>query len=326
MQLGGKRGKRIALARANQDVVRSEISTARLNLRSDVRRTYTRLYNAQQRQTTYEDILASNQQLVQVARKRYKAGAIPEVDVMQAELAAVQAENNAQNAFGDSIQTRNSLNILLNKPLSSNLKLISPAQSDISREGVGASQSDLERLVQQALSQRPELQGGISSLVVAERQLDLAKANRIPDITLAAGPDLVVEQGAKELNVFLLGSIDIPLFDRQQGPILEALARRVQVEKEQAALKNRIFLEVTNAYSGYELNRQRLIRYETEILPKAQILVEKSRRSFEVGKSNILFPINAQQAYQQTRLDYLQAILDYENAITDLERAVGAGL
>jgi cobalt-zinc-cadmium efflux system outer membrane protein len=136
----------------------------------------------------------------------------------------------------------------------------------------------------------------------------------------------VTESSAREFNAFIVGNLEVPLFNRQQGPLLEAQARRTQLEQEQAALKIRITLEVTNAYTNFKANQARLQRYETELLPYSVAVVDKSRLAFQEGKTSILTPINAQQAYMNTRLGYLQALIDFQNSISDLERAVGAGL
>jgi outer membrane protein TolC len=85
-------------------------------------------------------------------------------------------------------------------------------------------------------------------------------------------------------------------------------------------------MEVTNAYNSFFTQQTRLMHYETEILPIAQEVLEKSKRSFEEGKSNILVPISAQQAYINSRLGYLQTLGELQNAISDLERATGAAL
>lgn len=338
-QLGGKRRKQVSLAQAQRDVLLAEINTAILDLRTDVRRAYTRLFNAQQRLQAAEEIVATNERLMTVAQKREKAGAIANLDVQQAKVALLRAKNDAQVAHGEVIQARTALNVLLGQSLATAWELTSPSLIAQPQPPVGDTtlepvplkgevslqQADLEALVQEALARRPELQQNLREITVTERQLDVARANRIPDITIAAGPDLVVEDET-ELNAFVVASIPVPLFNRQQGPILEARARRTQLEAQQAALRNRIVSDVTNAYTGFTLNQERILRFETELLPTAQIVVNMSQRSFEVGKSNILVPLNAQQEYMQTRLDYLQALQDYQNAISDLERAVGTGL
>lgn len=337
IRLGGKRHKQVSLAQAQRDVLLAEINTAILDLRAEVRRAYTRFFNAQERLKAAEEVVATNERLMNVAQKREKAGDVANLDVQQARVALLRARNGAQVAHGEVVQARTALNVLLGQPLATAWELSTPTLhpqppvGDSSLEplplkgGVSLQQADLETLVQEALTRRPEIQQNTREITVTERQLDVARANRIPDITVAAGPDLVVEDET-ELNAFVVASIPVPLFNRQQGPILEAKARRTQLEAQQAALRNRVISDVTTAFTAFTLTQERIQRFESDLLPTAENVVNMSRRSFEMGKSNILVPLNAQQEYIQTRLDYLQALQDYQNAISDLERAVGTGL
>jgi cobalt-zinc-cadmium efflux system outer membrane protein len=340
-ELGGKRKRRIGVTEAQRDVVLAEINTTLLDIRTNVRRAYAQLYNMLERQRTTQEILNTTERLLDVARKREHAGDISNLDVMQAEIVAVNARNDVQTVAYQVTEARNRLNSLLYQPLASSLILapptllpqttpspVPPPSGVVTLQGsISQTVGDVEGLIQTALSHRPEVQQNLRNIEVTQRQLALARANRVPNLTLSAGPDLVTGNSSERaFNVYISGSLEIPLFNRQQGPIQEALARRVQLEREQAALKNRITLEVTNAYTAFLSAQDRVTRYETELLPKAQAVVEKSRRSFDEGKSSILVPINAQQAYINTQLGYLQALMDTQNAISDLERAVGTGL
>lgn len=340
-ELGGKRKRRVALAQAQRQVVLAEINTALLGLRADVRRAYTQLFNTQQREEAYRDILRTSEQLVDISKKRERAGDIATLDVLQTEIVSVNARNDLQSAAYQAIEARNRLSALLNQPLPSStqlapptafpqadlLKLPSPTPSDtITLQGsVQEATTNLENLIETALTRRPEVQELSQRLAVTQAQLSLAKANRIPNLTVAAGPDIVTgDEGA--FNAFIVGNLELPVFNRQQGPLAEALARQQQLAQEQAALKNRITFEVINAHTAFVSNQERIKRFEAELLPKAEQVVQMSRRAFVEGKSSILTPINAQQAYINTRLGYLQALMDYQNAISDLERAVGTGL
>jgi cobalt-zinc-cadmium efflux system outer membrane protein len=165
----------------------------------------------------------------------------------------------------------------------------------------------------------------LNALTVVEKQLVLAKSNRIPNLTIATGFDKTTGEGGQN-SIFAMGNLELPLFNRQQGPIKEALAKKAQLEAEQQTLKNQLSLEVTNAYTAVQAHQQRVANYETQLLPKANQLVEKARRSFEEGKVSVLTPINAQQAFINNHLGYLQAMQDLQNAISDLERAIGVAL
>lgn len=336
VELGGKRRNRIAVAQAQREVVQAEIDTTLLDVRASVRRAYTQLYNLQARQQNAQEILQTTEKLLDIAQKRQQAGDIATVDVLQAEIVSINAGNDVQTVAAQLVQARNTLNALLNQPLKTALSLTpptvtpetrqaAPLKSSVSQAVIANSDADLDRLIQNALEHRPETRQLLKNLALTDRQWALAHANRAPNLNFSVGPDVVTGSGGG-VNVFVMGSLTVPILNRQQGPIQEALARRAQLQQEQAALKNRIALEVTNAYSAFNANQERVKRYETALLPKAEIVVEKSRRSFQEGKAAILLPLNAQQAYANTRLGYLQALQDYQNSISDLERALGTGL
>lgn len=343
IELGGKRHKRVALAKAQQEVVHSEIDGVLLTLRADVRRAYTQLYLGQERQKAYEEILQSTEKLLNVTQKREQAGDVSRLDVLQADIIVVNVKNELQSLAYQLIEARNQLNNLLNQPLDTSLALTPPAtfpqlvmekaalpeKTEAGALKAKAQKTDfsLNKLIETALTTRPEMQQNQKGQKATQRQLALAKANRIPNLSLTAGPDIVVPGGGEnQYSVFFIANMELPVWNRQQGPIQKALAEQVQLQEEQAALKNKIILEVTNAYNAFFAHQNRVMRYETELFPKAQEVVEKSRRSFEEGKSSILVSLNAQQAYTNTRLGYLQAMVDMQNAISDLERAVGTGL
>lgn len=321
-ELGGKRQKRVAVAEAQKEALVAEINIILLDLRTNVRRGYTDLYNAQQHQKAAQEIIQVTEHLLEIARKREEAGDIAAVDVLQTDIANLSAKNELQATIAQVTEARNRLNALLNQPLDTALILAPPSEVP----QTPFSQNNLDDLLKTAFTNRPELQQLQQAIEVTKRQKELAYANRVPNLSLAVGPDWVVEPGQDALNVFIVGNLEIPLFNRQQGPIQEALARQTQLEQEMMALTNKITLDVTNAFNALTSSRDRVMRYETELLPKLETVVEKSQRSFEEGKASILVPINAQQAYINTRLGYLKALMDYQNAISDLERAVGTGL
>lgn len=327
-ELGGKRKKRTALSQAQRDAVISEINTALLDLRQNVRNSYIQLYNGQQKVKAANDILRTTERLSEIARKRQIAGDIAALDFIQTEITKVNAKNDLQRAKLEISQALNNLNTFVGQPINEAAELAPPnllSQFSDIKSTKEQRYKEINNLIQQAYNSRPELKTIIQNINVTDRQLDVAKANRIPNLILVAGPDIVTGEEGK-VNVFITGSMEIPVFNRQQGPIREAIAQRNQAEKELAATKNKIALDVKNAFSRIISNDEIIKIYENELLPIAKDVVEKSRRSFEEGKSNILIPITAQQSYINTRFGYIQSLTDYQNAVSDLERAIGVGL
>lgn len=338
IELGGKRKNRIAVARAQNEVVGTEVDIAVLDTRTNARHAYTQLYNIQARQDNAQNVLDTTAKLLDVARKRAKAGDISAVEVLQADIVTANAQNDLQTVAAQVVQAENALSTVLNQSLESRYRLEAPPmlsaqiiptlkiQSGTLKGGISqTTAANLDQLIQTALTHRPEIQKALKNQEVASRQLVLAKANKVPNLTIAAGPDFVVGSGGG-VSAFIMGNVSLPFLNRQQGAIAEAQARQIQYRHEQVAQAKQVILEVTNAYFVLNANQERLIRYEKDLLPKTEILVVKSRRSFEAGKVAILLPLNAQQAYTNTRLGYLQAIQDYQDSISNLERAIGAEL
>jgi outer membrane protein, heavy metal efflux system len=320
LELGGKRHKRVMVARAQKQVLSEDINQSILDLKAQVRRAYAGLYYNQQRQLAYREILDITDTLVTIASKREKAGDVAMLDVLQADIAKVNANNDLQNAANSMVIAWNNLNAALNKPLEHRYEL-TPPPIDVQTPLI------LSGLLEKAFQHRPELKQLENKVTAAETEQGLALANRIPNLSLSLGPDIVTSEGNdNQVNVFAIASMDLPIWNRQQGPIQQALAKKNQLTQEKLALANIIQLEVSNAYNSLTTQQTRLMHYETEILPKAHEIVEKSRRSFGEGKSNILVPLSAQQAYINARLGYLQTLNDLQNALSDLERATGAPL
>ncbi|WP_303675206.1 TolC family protein [Vampirovibrio chlorellavorus] len=340
LELGGKRKKRIAVAETQNQITETTTKARFLELRTGVRKAYTELYTAMERQKAYEDIVETTQRLLSIAQKRETMGDIPKVDVLGAQIAFANSKNDHQTAFYQVVSARNQLSALLFQPLTPEQLLAAPpsfAQEALLtvpppkagqplQASLTESALNLSLLIEQALKIRPELQENRLNEVLTRQRLALAKSNRIPNLNLSAGPDLVAEPGQRRLNVYVIGALDIPVFNRQQGPIEEESARQRQLQLTQQALRNQITYEVINAHTAFIASQQRLKRYETELLPDAERIVKLAQLSFREGKSSILTPINAQQAFINTRLGYMQAIRDHQDAISDLEKAIGTGL
>lgn len=341
LELGGKRQRRIEAAQAQKKIDMAEIDNRLLTLRGEVRKAYTQLYIDQEREKAYQDIVRTTKQLLTIAQQREQAGDIARVDVLGTRIAYTNARNDYQTVLYQVISSRNELSKLLYQPLENTLRLVPPSQL-VSHElmppstgskpgkplqsGVTQITLNLDALIQKALTQRPEMRKNRYMEEAAQQQLALAKANRIPDLKVSAGGDMVTEPDQRRVGVFVITELELPVFNRQQGPIQEAMARQEQARLTHESLKNEISFEVMSAHTAFVTNAERMKRYETELLPDAAQVFKLSMLSFREGKASVITPIQAQHAYVNTRVGYLEALTGYQNAISDLEKAVGIGL
>ena len=337
LELGSKRSKRIELAENNKKQIESEISLLKLNLRTEVRQTYTMLYVLQEKYKCFQNIIESTEKLLDIAIKRETSGATANLDTLQVEMVNLKAKNELENTGSLLIQAQNKLNAFFNQDLRTTLELENPNKlSIINTEAakIGVTEQSLftaapiddgiDTLINTALTKRPEMKINLNKQTGSVTELELAKANRIPNLSITLGPDLVLNNsGNNSTGIFIIGNIQLPLLYQGQGQIQAAKAKNTQFAKEKEDLINQISLEVSNAYNMLNANNAKLKIFETELNPKADIINEKSLRCFEEGKCPVFIPISAKQSLIDTRINYLNAIADYQNSISDLERAIG---
>ncbi|WP_373531725.1 TolC family protein [Vampirovibrio sp.] len=333
-ELGGKRVRRTAVAQAEKRLVEEEIREGLLALYDHVRQTYTQLYYDQARYQTYQHFEETAEKLVEAANKRLESGQGNELDVMQTEIKLLSIKNNLL-VEGRLIQeARNDLNFVLNLPLSTqhilepptifpSLLLGNTATPLPSRDALAA--MDLGTLISQALERHPALKAAEAKAAVLPEELRLSKAKRIPNLSVTVGPDTITEP-TPTYSVFVIATMDLPVFNRQQGPIQRIQAETNQQALEVAFIKNRLKREVSNAYNAVMTHEEAVVRFETEILPLAKNLREKGLRYFETGDTSVLAALNAQEQYTEAVLGHLESLKELQNALNELEKALAAGV
>ncbi len=325
-EMAGKRSKRIQVARAKNDVAIQQFEQSLLQLRLDLRTAYVNLYNAQLRQKRYEAIMKTNQALLDLAEKRQQTGDISKLDVMQVKSMVLAFQNEVESNKYQVLIAQNVFISTINVDIDRSTQLEPPPglpKNFASLESYANAHSKVKEsdLRQFALTNRLELKLNAGQLQVAENQRRLFQANRIPDLNLTVGPDWVTQ--GTNYGLFATGQFEIPILNRQQGPLQENKALSRQLRLEDVTLRNQVELDVQNAYDHLQFAKARLKRYESELLPTSEEIVKMMQMAFRLGKVSVIYAINAHQAYNTTQLSYLQALLDYQKAISDVEQAIG---
>ena len=127
IETAAKRRKRTLVAKAQHDVMMDEINVKMLDIKSKVRQSYIALYAAQEKQKAALKIIETTNTLLDATQKKFQAGAIPQLDVIQIEIIKTNAENDLQNARLEIIRAHNDLNLLLGHCLDQDCELSTPA-------------------------------------------------------------------------------------------------------------------------------------------------------------------------------------------------------
>ncbi len=323
--VGPKRRYRIGIAELNLGRTQKDIENFQRLLIGEVREAFHTLHLSQERLKLAEELIRINERLVWLTEGRFREGFAPELDVNLARIQLQQARLSRTEIEKDLSVARAGLNLLLGRP----------AQTALIARGAFADQEirlDLSRLKQVAFTQRVDLKGQEVALKIAGKEIDLAKAERLPDVTLSL--DYTQERSVfsemdlsdRDRLVGLKLSVPLPLFDRKQGEIAQARGRQEKANLELLLLRATIEKEVTSTWSRVQAAQQALQLFGGGILPLAEGHLKLTQEAYEQGQAGILDVMEAQRRFSEIRLGHLEALYEYNLALAELERVVGTDL
>jgi len=332
---------RLLIAKRLVAQTKVDLLTQIWSLRADVRRAYTELVVAQESQKVLEQLYDLAARLLTVTAKRYKAGAVPQLDVLKARLAASQSAVDVSVGKRRVIRAKQQLNILMGRRSDAQL-FIAPLPdytSEKPRELLRAEKSDilpdyskqvpqLTDFINKALDNRLELKSLQLQAKLNQGNLQNSYANVIsnPNITFGKSTSGNPSGGPKLTAVFFTVNAEIPLSNTNQGAIWQYRATQNQLRYQLASQQNHVSADVTSAYNDLLASRKKLRLYQDRLLMDSNQVARLSRRSYEAGQSDITAALNAQQANVSVQNDYLNAVNDYSTAFTNLEFAIGKPL
>lgn len=314
LELGGKRAYRGAVAERARDSAALLLQARRADLRAAVSKAFYALLIAEERDEVANASMRNAERATQVASKRVQAGRISPVDEDKARVAEsvirlelLQARSELQTArlrlaaqWGDRAalfaRVAGSLDT---QPEVAELAVLNArlAASPV----VMAAQADVER--QRALAR-------------------LEQSRRLGDVAVSVGVKRSEELGR---NQAIFGvSVPLPIFDRNQGAILESLRRVDKARDEAEAAALQAHGELAQAHATFTLARQQVAAMRGDILPRASRALDAATTGFEFGKFALLDVLDAQRTLLQTRSQYLQALGVLHNAAADIERLAPA--
>ena len=181
------------------------------------------------------------------------------------------------------------------------------------------------------VEQRPDVLQAEANLHVASAQIGIATANRLPNITLTAeagSTALALDQVFTSGNGFwgVGASLMQPIF---QGGTLLHLERAAKAAYVQAAQQYRSTVltacqNVADTLSALEQDAAAL-KTAAAAADSAKVTLELSRQQWQVGYGSYLSLLNAEQTYQQARLNLVQAQASRFADTAALFQALGGG-
>lgn len=282
IETAGKRGYRVAHAEQLTEATKLQLAEAAWVVRSRVRVAFVEHLLAQRETDLLQTEIAARAEVVRRMEQRFEAGDVSRTEVDAARTQFVQSRVAARTVAGHVQQTRGSLAAALGLP---------PAALD----GVALEWPEMEKLPDaQALSataiqdvgllNRLDVRRALADYAGTERALQLQFAKQYPDVRLV--PGYTFDQGDHR---FALGvGVELPVLNRNEGPIAEARARRAKAAVEFLALQAQVIGELAKARAQYDAALAELGEVEGS-LTELQLRTEKlTRRAVELGEADRL--------------------------------------
>jgi outer membrane protein, heavy metal efflux system len=317
-ELGGKRGRRIAVAEAAAETIGAEIDQLIAATRTAVRRAFFDRAIADARLAVLDDLQTIVTRARDAARQRFEAGSSPRLEVLQAELELAQSQNESIGARGAADAARARFNALLGLPPGSATLIAAPALEPA---------LPLDAALSRARSASTEL--ALLDRRIAEQQarVTLARSLQTPDLT----PEGSITHGFAGDSEFQTGwkaafAVTLPIFTTHKAGVVVEEATLTQLQLARRAADARVAAGVTAAIALADAERRQFIRYRDEILPQATEVENMADDAYRLGQTGIAAYLQALQATRNVRLRLLQAEADLNTALADLEEAMGAPL
>lgn len=248
----------------------------------------------------------------QANESRLKAGDVSRADVTKLQLETLRAQNDLRAAQADHVSDKAALAAAIGVPGTLLDNRLVPDWPTVD--------APVPPIDPEVLQRRPDVTAAEARLAAASAARDLARAGRVPDVTVGAQAE---HYPVSEANTTGSGNsygvfVSIPLYVRHS---YGGEARRAEVDY-YAALddRNRILLSAQNDIerlrSQLDAARGSLQQMRESVLPAAESVANSAEFAYSKGASGVLDLLDARRALRQTRLDAVEAQGNYAKALS----------
>lgn len=258
-----------------------------------------------------------------VARTRFKTGATPHSDVIQAQVELGKLDDRLHSLES----LREPLVAGLNAAMSRPTDLTLPWPRSLAETTVHFSD---EQAVQWLVDGNPDLLRLDHLTGQAEVGVGLAKRSAYPDITL--GVDYLDTGDALNANVVDSGkdpvvamvSLSLPLwYGKHRAATRESRWREAAAQADRVDTEKRLRADLTLALYHFKDADRKIKLYRDTLVPKAEQSVEVARQGFEAGKTSFLALVDAQRLLLEFQLAHERAQADRGTRLAEIEMLVG---
>lgn len=308
-QLGQKRRKRTLVAQLAADMLRAELERETLNLQIATDQKFVNLMEAQSlKKIARQDVTIAEERLAAM-RAQLDAGKISRLDLNKASIALASTKQELRRQESQSAKAAADLGRLWGGDGSH----ITRAEGSLSTSASLPSWSQIES----AIARHPALSKSQFELARSEASLDLAKAQRIPNIEIGGG---IRELRESDDTAAVIGfKIPLPLFDRNQGGIRAAEERITRAGSDRVAVRSSLLAQYQQYHAEALSARDRVRAFDSGMIDAARQSFDDNKIAYEEGKRDFIEYLDSQRTFFEVRRQEVQAKADLRRAKAAIE-------
>ncbi len=309
IEIAGKRGKRVDLARARLDLSKADRTLKVNQLIGRVTLAYWTAVSQQRIVNLLNEDIHAVDEIVRYNKERLDAGAARGVDLLRMQIERDRLAITLETAMRDARQAK--LDLFKQAGIeSSDAALIDPL--DAVREIQPADISVI-------LEQRSDILAARAAVRAAEADLRLQRANAIPDPDFFGG----YKRNTGDNTAYAGLQISLPFRNRNQGEVERARAAVTSAQAQLAALEQQTKTEVEQAYSGYTAQRDIVQKTVPDMRQRARVNLQTITEAYHLGGTDLLRLIDAQRTEFDVEVTAVRAMAQLQQAATQLLLAYG---
>jgi len=314
IELGGKREARIAAGDAGYDAARWERAAIRLEVATEAAVAFVNVLSGQRRVQIFNAQVESIDRLTPLLQRRVETGASSPAEISRSQVAADFARADLERAKTALSIARRELGALMGLATPN----FTNVSGDLSRIGRPAPFQTVAR----AIDSNPQLMRWTAIYAQRNAELLTARLKVVPDVQAGVGWRNYRDTGDNAVRLNL--SVQLPLWNQNQGGILEAQETLAKTEAERSANKIALMVLLGRAYDALTGSSQEASLVRNSSVPRSRQALEVIEAGYAQGRFTLLEVLDAQAAVAQAALREVEALVTFHTAVATIEGLSGS--
>jgi outer membrane protein, heavy metal efflux system len=321
VELFGKRRNRIRQARAERFAAEAELDDFLRFLRTEAAATYIEVLTFQRILERMDLTLNQLNRLAEINQALLEAGEVGEIEVIQTRLEARIYLSEIYDVSSELTELMSEVWFLMGSMTDDSLVFVSEPLP-------GPQLLSYDDLRQQALDFRPDILAAERRVEAGEFNLRLARAERLPDISIIAGYHN--EHAIRPMPGFpaFYAGLIIPLrfSGINRGAMRQSMYALEQTRTELQAVRLDAEAGLRSAWDRYLLFTQKRNLFTERILSDAERVRDAIVFSYQRGDVSLLQVLEAQRTMNEVHMNYYETLSQHARSLVDLSAESGLWL